>query len=282
MIRNQKTSFIFVQIIFILTSFLLIAYLQPTETGWWIFKETQYYLGYFAGTAFIIMGLYLILLTSWYENSDNSFDWKISTKALLLCGTITIVLSLYVLYPLWDILGFYKIEINGWFSNSVEIVARDPFFHLLDISGAIAGPIEELAKLLAVLLIPSVRKSIKDGKSGLYIAVLCAIGFATIENIKYFSSFEEILLIRANPAHAVFSAIWGKALGDWFNQQISFKEFLKYLFYGMMLHGAWNYFASCHEVIFIILSISVSFYGLFWIHKKLAPRTNNRPIKLAQ
>lgn len=269
--HSQKSSFIILQIIFILTSFTLIAFFQPVERGWWIFKETKYYEEYFAAIAFIITSLYMILLTFWYDDSDNSFNWKISAKALLLCGAISIILCRLALYPMWYIIGFYEVETGWWIFKSKEIIPRGPVFNLFEISGAIAGPIEEVAKLIAVLLIPSVRKSIKDSKSGLFVVVLCAFGFAMIENITYFSNFEEILLIRADPAHAVFSAIWGKALGKWLNKQISYKIFLKYLLYGMALHAAWNYFAGFHiMIVFWILFIIVSVYGLFFIKKEIS------------
>ena len=266
--RSRKSSFIIFQIIFILISFTLIAFFHPVERGWWIFKKTKYYEAYFVAIAFIIASSYTILLTLWYDNSDNSFNSKISAKALLLCGTLSITVC-QLLYRLWDIIGFYEVERGWWIFKWKEKFSRDPIFGLLEDSGAIAGPVEEMAKLIAVLLVPSVRKSIKDSKSGLFIVVLCAFGFAMIENIEYFSFYKEILLKRANPAHAVFSAIWGKALGKWFNKQISFKKFLKYLFYGMALHAAWNYFANYHGIVFCILFTIVSFYGLFFIKKEI-------------
>jgi len=123
-------------------------------------------------------------------------------------------------------------------------------------------------------VISSVRKEIKDGQTGLFIIVLCAFGFAMIENIMYFCKYNEIILMRANPAHAVFSAIWGRALGRWFNKEILFKEFLKYLFYGMLLHAAWNYFASFYDFVFIILFIITSFYGLLFIKRELGKYSN--------
>ena len=247
---------------------MLIAFFQPVEKGWWIFKETIYYREYFTGIAFIIASFYMILLTFWYDDSDNSFNWKISMRALLLCGPIAVLLS-YVIYALWNIVGFYEVETGWWIFKSKEKAARDPIFYLFEISRAIAGPVEEGAKLISVLMIPSVRKSIKNSKTGVFVVVLCAFGFAMVENIRYFSLYEQFMIYRANPAHAVFSAVWGKALGEWFNKQISFMKFLKYLFYGMALHAAWNYFASFHGIIFLILFIIVSFYGLYFIKKEL-------------
>ena len=267
---SQKSLFVIFQIVCISISFILIAMFQPEKTGWWIFQDTRYHGEYFVGIAYIISSFYLILLTYWYDDSDETFNWIISVKAFLLCGAISILLSLFILYPVWNFIGFHKVESGWWIFKSKKIVARDPLIYFLECSGAIAGPVEELSKLMAVLLIPSVRKSIKDKKSGIWIAVLCAFGFAMIENIKYFVKFEGVLLIRADPSHAVFSAIWGNALGKWFNQQISFKEFLKYLLYGMGLHAVWNYFVSYHLIFFYILFVIVSFYGLFYIKKRIS------------
>lgn len=153
----------------------------------------------------------MILLTIWYNNEDNTFNWKVSIKALLFCGAISIALCLFVLYPLWNIVGFYKIQSGWWIFKTEKLIARNPLAYLFDVSNAIAGPIEEGAKLIAVLLVPSVRKSIRNSKTGVFIVVLCAFGFAMIENIIYFSMYKEVLIRRADPAHAVFSAIWGKA-----------------------------------------------------------------------
>ncbi|MEA3387379.1 MAG: hypothetical protein U9Q66_03190, partial [Patescibacteria group bacterium] len=124
--RSQKSSFIIFQIIFIFISFTLIAFFQPVESGWWIFKETKYYGEYFAAIAFIIASLYMILLTFWYDDSDNSFNWKISAKALFFCGAISIALCLFVLYPIWEVIGFHEVETGWWIFKSKEIVSRDP------------------------------------------------------------------------------------------------------------------------------------------------------------
>ncbi len=60
---KQKKKFIFIQLFLIIFSFILILLFQPKETGWWIFKSTEYYSEYFIGAAFIISSFYMTLLT---------------------------------------------------------------------------------------------------------------------------------------------------------------------------------------------------------------------------
>ncbi|BBB24299.1 hypothetical protein CVFO_1193 [Isorropodon fossajaponicum endosymbiont JTNG4] len=69
-------------------------------------------------------------------------------------------------------------------------------------------------------------------KLTLFYVVLCTLGFSMIENVYFFLKYSEILFIRANPAHMVFSAIWGSALGAWLTKEKSFSYFLFALFLG--------------------------------------------------
>lgn len=202
--------------------------------------------------AFLIMAFYMFLITLWFNDADNRLDWKTSTKALLLGGAVAICLSMLI-YPIWNI-----------FANDGH-----PLMKLLTEVDADAGLIEEPAKLFAVLLIPSVRKSITDSKTGVFMVSLCALGFSMIEDIFYFKGAGHVLLIRANPAHAVFSAIWGKALGNLFAKKIIMRDFLESFMIGMGWHMAWNWCANLNPFIFVILFIFLSWSGLNFIRQEL-------------
>jgi RsiW-degrading membrane proteinase PrsW (M82 family) len=268
MFGTQKQIFLFFQLTIIIGALLLIGFFQPEENGWWIFKHTEYPNEFFTGIAFLIASFYMLLLTIWYNDSQSQFSWRTALISFILAGGISIFIC-QIFYPLWDFIFFKQVESGWWIFKSTGLFARDPFIAVMDYTGAIAGPVEELSKLLAVLLIPQVRNAIKDRKTGVFYVVLCAFGFAMIENIMYFINYEEVLLVRANPAHAVFSAIWGSALGSWLAKEISFKKFLKYLFWGMCLHASWNYFASIGSIIFCFIFVLSSLIGLAYIKKEL-------------
>ncbi len=89
-------------------------------------------------------------------------------------------------------------------------------------------------------MVAPVRKAMKDRRSALYYATVCAAGFAMIENMQYFHSANSLLILRCNPAHLVFSSLWGAAYGSWIAGNKHFGHFLKYLAYGMGLHALWN------------------------------------------
>jgi RsiW-degrading membrane proteinase PrsW (M82 family) len=140
---------------------------------------------------------------------------------------------------------------------------------LLHNTGAIAGLVEEPAKLAALLVISPVRKLIVDRKSGLYYATLCAFGFALIENIMYFQAYDGVLYIRANPAHAVFTSLWGAALGSWREGALQARGFAKYLLLGIGLHALWNFLASTDFTLFIVAFVATIWLGLSFIRREL-------------
>ena len=266
--NTQKRNFLFFQIFFIIFSGLLIFYFHPTEKGWWIFKYVSYPKEYFAAISFIVASFYMILITIWYKNLNNSFNCKAAIMSFFVCGGLSIILSLIVLYPLWHIFGFYELEQGFWIFKKTEVVAKNDFIWFFENTGVIAGPVEEFSKLIAVLSIPFIRKSITDRKSGILYVVMCAFGFAMIENIIYFVKSEEVLILRMNPAHAIFSAIWGATLGSWIAKEVSIIKLIGALLLGMGLHSLWNYSTELNEFIFLFVFCLVSWKGLFFLKKE--------------
>jgi RsiW-degrading membrane proteinase PrsW (M82 family) len=149
-------------------------------------------------------------LVRWYsQQQPEHLDWQQIAIAVLGGGMISIVLA---------------IIIEGQFEN----------FH-----PAFAGPIEELCKFAAVWLLCS--RHITNIQSGIFYAVLCAIGFACLENIVYFINYEGVLLIRGDPAHAVFSSFWGAAYGACKARQLPWRSlWLKWMPVGILFHSAFN------------------------------------------
>ena len=245
---------------------ILLIYMQTQEQNFTI-------------TAFIIACVYALLLTSWFNNSEEDISIGYALFALLGSGFLSILLAKSYFYPFWNDLAYKEVTkevVKNWwiFSHKeqvTEIIARHSIISFLDNTAIIAGPVEELAKLFAVLML--LKKKLVSRKLALFYVVLCALGFAMIENIAYFFKYNEILFARANPAHAIFSAIWGAALGSWFAGEKSFFHFLWMLLLGMGLHAIWNFFATIDPDIFIFIFILVSWTGLSFIKAELQKTT---------
>jgi len=81
----------------------------------------------------------------------------------------------------------------------------------------VVGPIEEGAKLLAVRLGPYRSSHFDEPLDGIIYASAVALGFASLETLAFAMAVGwEVILLRAVfsfPAHLLFSAVWGNALG---------------------------------------------------------------------
>lgn len=273
---TPKTQFMLLMAFALGVSVLALGSFEPVTRGWWLFQHSEYPLEYFGVLAFIIGSSFVILVTAWYQPDPPGFDLKLALTAFALSGALSMVLCLSVFYPLWSTLGFDDVQTGWWIFSRTESQPRHQVIGLLEITGAIAGPVEELAKLIALLIIPAIRRQLHVVKFALYATLLCAFGFAMIENMAYFANANGLLILRANPAHAVFSAIWGVALGRWFAGQIRLSTFLNYLVFGMALHALWNLTASLSALAFFVVFLLTSWTGLIFIHRALS-----RPSRLA-
>jgi len=254
---------------------------QPKETGWWIFKTVTTPYQFLVGSAFLLAVGYLFLMVSWYKGQELCA--RTSILAFLLSGSVSIFISLLV-YPLVSAIGAQErlVETGAWiFKTTRRVVEYDNgLLSLLHSTGAIAGFVEEPAKLAALLVVSPVRKLIVDRKSGLYYATLCAFGFALIENIMYFQAYDGVLYIRANPAHAVFTSLWGAALGSWREGTLQGRGFAKFLFLGIGLHALWNFLASTDFTLFIIAFVATIWLGLSFIRRELGGKESAALTKL--
>jgi len=243
---------------------------QPQETGWWIFKTVSTPYQFLVGSAFLLAVGYLFLMVFWYNGRELCA--RTSILAFLLSGGVSILISL-LLYPVIGVIGAQErlVETGVWIFKTTRRVVEyeNGLLSLLHSTGAIAGLVEEPAKLAALLIVSPVRRLIVDRRSGLYYATLCAFGFSFIENIVYFQTFDAVLYIRANPAHAVFTSLWGAALGSWREGTIGGIEFLKFLFLGIGLHALWNFMASTDITLFIITFGATIWLGLSFIRREL-------------
>jgi RsiW-degrading membrane proteinase PrsW (M82 family) len=275
--RGQKTRLFLVLSVGILIALLLILFAEPQEEGWWIWKTVTMPYQFFAGVAFLIAAVYMFALVRW--NRSDRFESKTSIMAFLICGGAAILAGNF-LYYLFSVVAIVEVPVeNGWWLFKTT---RSSYQYINSLAGflyetaAIAGFIEEPSKFAALLVVPQVRRSIVDRRSGLYYATLCALGFALIENISYFQSYQTVLFARANPAHAVFTSIWGAAYGSWVAKELSIAHLLKFFACGIGLHALWNFCASTDPTLFLITFGATIWLGLGFIRKELigtkAPR----------
>jgi RsiW-degrading membrane proteinase PrsW (M82 family) len=125
-------------------------------------------------------------------------------------------------------LDFLSREIGGFFL----------YFFLI-------GPIEEVAKFLAMFLGAHRDADFKNASDGIMIAAAAALGFAAGENLLYLYAFgpENTIyrLILANAGHAAFSVPWGYGLGAIIHERAPFHLLGSALLISALLHGAYDF-----------------------------------------
>ena len=83
----------------------------------------------------------------------------------------------------------------------------------------VVGLSEEGSKLLATRVLAARRREFDEPVDGIIYAAAAALGFAAVENVKYFAVGRlsaDLIVARtfmSIPAHLLFSAIWGYGLG---------------------------------------------------------------------
>ncbi len=109
----------------------------------------------------------------------------------------------------------------------------------------IVGPLEELAKFLAVFFAALKRPDFRSSNDGIVLGIAAALGFACGENILYLLAYgpEATLprLILGNLGHAAFAVFWGYALGAVLHENASPTLIVAGLGIAALSHGAYNY-----------------------------------------
>lgn len=167
-------------------------------------------------------------------------------------------------------------------------------FHLSMLSMAVfVAPVtEETAKFLCVKWTVYERKEFDEPVDGMVYATAAALGFAAVENIIYTlnswaSGGAEIgVMVLAGrsvlsvPAHALFSGLWGLALG-WHKEKKTLKSSIivvAALLGGMILHGLFNYLTS--ENLFgglvFLLIFAAAWRGIFLLIRKSLKLNNQQ------
>jgi len=113
--------------------------------------------------------------------------------------------------------------------------------------------IEEFFKFIVVRITVYNYKEFNEPMDGIIYATALALGFASIENVGYiFSALKsgnliQVTILRALlavPGHALFSSMWGYALGlSKFTKKKSNRIIYNGLILAMLLHAIYNFFA---------------------------------------
>jgi len=142
----------------------------------------------------------------------------------------------------------------GILSATLVIFVSMPFKLNYFMGAVVSAPIlEELAKFLMVWAYLYRSKNFSEPMDGIVYAAAVALGFASIENGLYLFRINQqaqfllpnVILIRALlsvPAHALFSGIWGYALGRYkFDKKKNRFTVVYGLLLAMLLHALFNF-----------------------------------------
>jgi RsiW-degrading membrane proteinase PrsW (M82 family) len=117
------------------------------------------------------------------------------------------------------------------------------------------GAVEESAKYLAAWGLARHRKEFDEPVDGIIYACAASLGFAAVENVKYFAFGRMsgvVISMRAFetvPAHMFFSAIWGYAMGSTLVSRRA--RVLPYLLLAALAHGTFDAIVSTDGLPFV-------------------------------
>ena len=112
----------------------------------------------------------------------------------------------------------------------------------------VVGLTEEGSKMLGAWAVARHRREFDEPVDGIVYGAAAALGFAAVENVRYFAEGRmspTLVVMRAFttvPAHMCFGAIWGYALGRKLVQPRT--SLLLYLLLAAFMHGAFDAFLS--------------------------------------
>ncbi len=177
----------------------------------------------------------------------------------------------------WRVLVTVTLVGGAW-----SIVISGVIYHLLDLAGVgdvrstlgailVVGPLEEAAKLLAMLsCLPLFRRYMDEPTDGVVYMACVALGYSLIENYFYAISAGNVggmLMIRlltATPAHILFSFPMGLAVyarrRDGARRGLLIRAYL----YASLSHGLWDVLAfnGLALIVFaILLWLGARFFG---------------------
>jgi len=166
---------------------------------------------------------------------------------------------------------------------SQGIARADPTSILLG-AYLIVGPVEEMFKFWAVLVVAANSHVFDEPVDGLVYAGAAALGFASLENALYCVQLGSGVYlpraIMAVPAHLLFAGMWGWGLAFWRFRQRNVLGFLVFvlMFVGSAIaHGTYDAMLfSRNPVLLVLVAVLLTLLllaniGFFWHFKKVSP-----------
>lgn len=209
---------------------------------------------------FHVIDYYIFVL----ENDFKNIDLTNVFSALAICVIWFIFLNSIDIFEKENYRNIILCTLLGGFFSLFTFVISDSLeliFPLNPHSNALlyfifdVGLVEELVKIIPLLILLKYTKSIDEPFDYLLYASLAALGFATIENMLYFSRGSmTIIFTRAllcATGHMTFSSIiaYGIVKAKLFNPKKVLINFLSYWLLAATVHGLYDYFLSKEFVI---------------------------------
>ena len=137
----------------------------------------------------------------------------------------------------------------------------------LPVFAVVIGLSEEGSKFLGAWGLAFHRREFDEPIDGIVYGAASSLGFAAVENVKYFAvgrltpSLVAVRMFMSVPAHLFFGAIWGYALG----RKLIFPKtrVLGYLALAAVLHGAFDAFLSVSSFAIFSLGLNLTLATLF-------------------
>lgn len=152
----------------------------------------------------------------------------------------------------------------------------------------IVGPVEELLKLLVVYLYAYRRQEFDEPLDGVIFSATAALGFAAIENVVYLAEKDPMLVLLrgplSNPAHALFSSLWGlslskaKAAPNLISQRLPIVA--RGWLYALLLHSLFDILlvaADRINIVFFLLLIMMLTWLFFWVRSRIKFHSETSP-----
>jgi RsiW-degrading membrane proteinase PrsW (M82 family) len=146
----------------------------------------------------------------------------------------------------------------------------------LVVFSVVVGVSEEGAKFLGAWSLAGHHREFDEPVDGIVYGVASALGFAAVENVKYFAVGRlTATIITARtftsvPAHMFFGAIWGYALGQRLIKKRT--SVLLFLGYAALAHGAFDTFLSIDGLSALALLLNLGLASLFIVLLRRALR----------
>jgi RsiW-degrading membrane proteinase PrsW (M82 family) len=161
---------------------------------------------------------------------------------------------------------------SAWLDPSVATLGGQPWALPLAIPvfTVAVGLVEEGAKLLGAWSLAGHRREFDEPVDGIIYGCAAALGFAAVENVKYFALGRmsgAVIALRAFvtvPAHMFFGAIWGYALGQRLVSRSP--RLIAFLAAAALAHGCFDAFLSTNGTqlvaTVVVLGLGLAFFTL--------------------